>query len=163
MVALSHTAGSLPSFSPHFVGPRRCRAGSPADLASRIKTTPSRSPMPASSEVRVSQSRQSSGAVAPERIFDFLRCRHPQKTADNVAAETGISRETIHAWFTRGSAPSWSHMAVLILVYGPDFLAAALPARPAWLDGAAREARRTALEAEIAARQAELDALRSAT
>ncbi|WP_293862341.1 hypothetical protein [uncultured Alsobacter sp.] len=110
----------------------------------------------------MSQSPRSAGSVEPGRIFNFLRSVHPSKTAEHVSADTGIPRETIHTWFGRGSAPSCAHVLALITAYGPAFLAAALPARPAWLDGAVREERRQRLEAEISARQAELDALRSA-
>lgn len=158
MVALSPSIAALPSSSPFVVGGRRSSAGSPADLAARVK----RPSMNTSSEVRVPQSRRAVGSPEPAKILDYLRALYPSKTAEHVAADTGISRETVHTWFGRCSAPSWQHMAVLIITYGPDFLAAALPARPAWLDGHVREERRQRLEAEITARQAELDALRSA-
>jgi transcriptional regulator with XRE-family HTH domain len=95
-----------------------------------------------------------------EAAIAFFRARHPVKTADFVAAETGISRETVAQWLKRNSRPGWRHVFALIAAYGPEFLAAVYQRAPRWIDGAARQARQQALEAQLAATQAEIDDLR---
>lgn len=96
-------------------------------------------------------------------MVSFLRSRHPQKTAVNVAAETGCSVDQVEKWLERSSLPNGHGCLALVAAYGPEFLCAVIPSPPEWLNAAHREARRQRLEAEISARQAELDALRSAT
>ena len=95
--------------------------------------------------------------VVQERTTDFLKGLYPVKTADNVAADTGISPNTITKWLDRGSAPtSWAFLR-LLEAYGPDLACAVMTAPPAWLDRAAREQRRERLEAQIASLQSQLD------
>lgn len=91
-----------------------------------------------------------------ERIIAFLRRRHPLKTADSVAVETGVPAGTVQKWLDRGSAPSVPHFLRLAGAYGPDFLCVGFSAAPAWLDRAVREERAAQLKAEIAAREAML-------
>lgn len=98
-------------------------------------------------------------STAPERIAAFLRQRHPVKTAECVAAETGFSRETVNSWLNRLSAPKAQAMLKLVALYGPEFLCAAMHSPPEWLNAAARAERSRALDAEINARRAELDRL----
>ncbi len=82
---------------------------------------------------------------------------YPVKTADNVAADTGISANTVSKWLDRGSAPtSWAFLR-LLSAYGPDLVCAVMDSPPAWLDRAAKEQRRERLEAQIAALQSQLD------
>lgn len=95
-----------------------------------------------------------------DRIGDFLRARHPSKTAENVAAETGCSVDQVEKWLERGSAPNAPAMCRLIAAYGPEFLCAAMHSPPDWLHMAVRAERSRALEAEIQQRQRELDRLR---
>lgn len=83
----------------------------------------------------------------------FLRERHPVKTADSVAAETGISANTVAQWFKGNSRPGWAHTNALISAYGPEFLAAVCPSCRSWLDPVLQERRQQELER----RQAELD------
>lgn len=89
--------------------------------------------------------------------MDFLRRVHPQKTADNVSADTGIAVSTIARWLDRGSAPtSWAFLR-LISAYGPEFACAVMDHPPAWLNRAAREEESRRLRNQIATLQARLD------
>lgn len=89
-------------------------------------------------------------------MIAFLRQRHPLKTPDHVAADTGVPAGTVQKWLDRGSAPSVAHYCRLWLAYGPEFLAATIERAPAWLDAAHRAEEATRLKAEIAAREARL-------
>ncbi|MCJ2129197.1 hypothetical protein [Methylobacterium sp. E-045] len=92
-----------------------------------------------------------------ERTTAFLRQRYPTKTAENVAADTGISPNTIGKWLDRGSAPtSWAFLR-LLAAYGPELACATMETPPAWLARAAREEDQRRLRAEIAALQARLE------
>lgn len=93
------------------------------------------------------------------RAVAFLRQRHPVKTAASVAATTGLSAEAVKKWLERSSAPSFVACFALIRAYGPDFLTAVMEHPPAWIDTAARTARREALARDIARLTAELDRL----
>lgn len=105
------------------------------------------------------RSRQTDSAARTnvgERVIAFLRQRHPIKTADNVAADSGVPAGTVQKWLDRGSAPSVVHFARLVSAYGPDVAALAFASPPAWLDHAQRTERAAILRAEIAAREAML-------
>ncbi|MCC0809419.1 hypothetical protein FPV16_25015 [Methylobacterium sp. W2] len=92
-----------------------------------------------------------------ERTTDFLRTLYPQKTADNVAADTGIAANTIAKWLDRGSAPtSWAFLR-LLEAYGAEFACAVMAKPPAWLDRAARDQRNDRLQAQIAKLQSQID------
>lgn len=62
-------------------------------------------------------------AVVAERINAFLRRRHPQKTAEHVSAETSIPAGTVAKWLERGSTPGAVGTLLMILAFGPEFLA----------------------------------------
>lgn len=94
-----------------------------------------------------SRERQSLG----ERVVTFLRMRHPVKTADNVAADTGIPVNTIKTWLQRSSAPDAEGYTLLWVAYGPEFLAALPDRPPAWLQDIRRAQEAAQLKAEIAA------------
>lgn len=97
------------------------------------------------------------GLSLGERVTAFLRQRHPAKTADNVAADTGIPVNTIKTWLQRGSAPDADGYTLLWLAYGPDFLAVLVDGRaPKWLVDARRAHEAAALKAEIAALKSKL-------
>lgn len=102
-------------------------------------------------------------AVSPtnvgSRVVHFLRARHPSKTADNISAETGINAGTVSKWLERASVPGGIAILRLAAAYGPEFLLAAYPKAPAWLDAAARAQRLAALDAQLAALQDERDSL----
>jgi len=91
-----------------------------------------------------------------ERLVAFLRERHPVKTIDCIAAETGIARTTVAKWFERGGGPSAGAFLALVGAYGPDIICAVMHSPPDWLVAAKREARREALAREIAALEQEL-------
>ncbi|KAA2237705.1 hypothetical protein [Salinarimonas soli] len=94
--------------------------------------------------------------VVAERINAFLRQLYPLKTAEAVAADTGISANTVAKWLERGSAPSTWATFRLIGAYGPEFACAVMANPPAWLDRAAREEEQRRLRTEIAALEARL-------
>lgn len=62
-------------------------------------------------------------AVVAERINAFLKRKHPQKTAEHVSAETSIPAGTVAKWLERGSAPGVVGTLLMILAFGPEFLA----------------------------------------
>lgn len=117
-----------------------------------MKSHPSRiQPHAASHEIE-SRGRTSLG----ERVVAFLRSRHPTKTADNVAADTGVSVNTVKTWLDRASAPNADGYTRLWIAYGPDFLAAMPDKPPAWLDQFRRDREAAHLKSEIAALEAKL-------
>jgi hypothetical protein len=93
-----------------------------------------------------------------DRVVTFLRSRYPSKTAESVAAETGLGVDRIRKWLERGSKPSCAACFVMIAVYGPEFLSAVMHRPPAWIATAARAARREQLRAEISDLEARLEA-----
>jgi DNA-binding phage protein len=95
--------------------------------------------------------------VVADRIVAFLRHLHPYKTAECVAADTGIRATTVAKWLERGSAPNLAAGFRLIRAYGPEFVCAVMTNPPEWLDAAAREEKRNRLRTAIAALQAELE------
>ena len=94
------------------------------------------------------------------RVVAFIRARHPGKTADNVAAETGVSAASVAKWLERGNAPNAVAMLMLIAAYGPEFLASVVPHAPNWLSAAARAEQLAAIDAEFASLQRRKEALR---
>lgn len=90
------------------------------------------------------------------RLCSFLRGRHPVKTAENVAAETGIPVATVASWIERGSSPNAWALLNLVGAYGAEVLCAAMESPPAWLRSAARQAERERVEAQIAALRSKL-------
>ena len=99
-------------------------------------------------------------AAAARRIIAHLRALHPVKTAECVAAATGLPVETIQTWIDRGSCPNLIGYLRVLAAYGPDFVAASMGERsPAWLTRAGQEAEIARLEAqraEIERRMADL-------
>lgn len=93
------------------------------------------------------------------RVVHFLRARHPSKTADNIAAETGLVAGTVAKWLERSSVPGGIAILRLAAAYGPEFLLAAYPKAPEWLDAAARAHRIAALDVKLAELQSEREAL----
>lgn len=96
-----------------------------------------------------------------ERVCAFLRDRHPVKTADNVAADTGIPFNTIKTWLDRASAPNAEGYTALWMAYGPDFLAALADREPVWLRDVRRAQEAAQLKAEIAALEIKLAGVRA--
>jgi hypothetical protein len=83
-----------------------------------------------------------------ELALAFLRAKHPFKTADCVAAQTGISANTISKWLRGESRPGWGHTMALIGVYGADFLWASSPQSRVWLAPARKLEELRQLESE---------------
>lgn len=101
------------------------------------------------------------GLSLGERVSMFLRRMHPLKTADNVAAETGIPVNTIKTWLQRGSAPDAEGYTALWVAYGPDFLAAAAANRsPEWLSHVRQTQEAKQLKAQISALEHKLSKVR---
>jgi hypothetical protein len=94
------------------------------------------------------------------RANAWLRGRHPGKTAECVAADIGISVNTVRKWLSRESRPNAVAVFRLIAAYGPEFLAAVYPKAPAWLSSIVRAERLASLDAEIADLQAAREVLR---
>lgn len=101
---------------------------------------------------KFSQAREHSA----QRTAKFLRRLYPTKTADRVAADTGIPATAVAKWLTGNSAPSMGAVIALVDAYGTDFLAAVMPVAPSWLVKANREARQADLQAQQARIAAEL-------
>lgn len=94
--------------------------------------------------------------ASPERAVDFIRARYPVKTAESVAADTGIGAETVKKWLEGAVRPSWDGIFALICAYGTPFMVATVVTKPQWLEDAHRSARLAALEAAQARIQAEI-------
>lgn len=95
--------------------------------------------------------------VVAERLSAFLRRKHPTKTADNVAADTGIYPATIARWLDRGSAPSLESLSQLVGAYGSEVLCVILDHPPPALIAAARQEERERVEREIARLRQQID------
>lgn len=101
------------------------------------------------------------GEDTGHRVSSFLRRLYPRKTAETVAADTGISQSTVATWVDRCASPNSAGFVALTLAYGPEFLAAITGARvPAWLDRAVRAERLARLEAQQGEIERELTELR---
>lgn len=96
------------------------------------------------------------------RIAAFLRAAHPSKPAAHAAAATGYSTARIEKWLEGAAAPSGEAALRLLAAYGPALFTSVYPDAPAWVRVAERAHRAAQLEAEIGARQRELDDIRSA-
>jgi hypothetical protein len=97
----------------------------------------------------------------PDRAVAFLRSRYPSKTADCVAADTGIGAETVKKWLDGAARPSWDGALTLVFTYGPAFLAAVFPRQPRWLTDAYQREQLAALEEEQARIQSKIQALKA--
>lgn len=95
--------------------------------------------------------------VVQERLAAFLAGLYPTKTADNVAADTRISVNTVSKWLERGSAPSAWALLRLLDAYGAEFMCAVMESPPGWAVLAAREQQRERLMAQIAVLQSQID------
>lgn len=92
-----------------------------------------------------------------ERVADFLRLRHPAKTAANVAADAGLPSGTVAKWLEGAATPSLYAGLKLADAYGPDFVAAVWPNGLGFLADAARAEQARRLRAQIADLQAKLE------
>lgn len=94
--------------------------------------------------------------ASPERAVDFIRTKYPNKTAESVAADTGVGIETVKKWLDGSVRPSWDGIFALICAYGTPFMVATVLTKPKWLDDAHRRERLAALEEQQARIRAEI-------
>jgi hypothetical protein len=99
-------------------------------------------------------------AALGENTKRFLRERYPTKTAINASADTGLAPAQIERWLEGTSGPSGAALLALTEAYGPEFIAAVLPALR-WLDEPVRAARAERLQATIAEAQRQLSELQA--
>ena len=97
-----------------------------------------------------------------DRVIALLTRYHPFKTAESVAADTGIRAGTVRQWMARESAPNFAAFCKLIGAYGPEILVAALESPPKWLDDAARAEQLAQADRAVADALAARERLRSA-
>ncbi len=100
------------------------------------------------------------GRACGERLIAFLRERYPQKTADCVAADTGIPATNVAKWLSGASLPNFRAVIALLIAYDVDFWAAVVPNPPAFVVRERTEQQIRELEDGIAQQRRELEALR---
>ncbi len=93
-----------------------------------------------------------------DRIKSFLVAKYPNKTAANVASDTGCNPQAIQKWLDSDVAQNSEAFARLIIAYGPEFLAAVFPSHPQWVVDALSQEKEAELRAEFNAAKARLDA-----
>lgn len=85
-------------------------------------------------------------------LATFLRRKRPYDTRAMIAADTGLSDDTVRNWLEQRNGITGMHLMVLYAVYGPDVLAAAWPTnwgdKPASLEAASVAAELAEIEAE---------------
>ena len=94
-----------------------------------------------------------------KRAVSFIERRYPIKTGAAFEAETGISADTFRKWRDGVSMPGWRHSLRMILIFGPEFLAATVEHAPAWLAEAHRAELARKLNARIDRDRAALEDL----
>lgn len=102
-------------------------------------------PMRTASEVSLRQSSRIFGQLskntgqlsktdsdARDRLCEFLRRRHPHKTAEAVEAATrrAVSAATVRKWFERASSPGFAGFVALMRAYGAELLVAVIGDAP---------------------------------
>jgi hypothetical protein len=95
----------------------------------------------------------------PEPLIRFLRRRHPRRTPEAVAAQSGLPPESVRRWLKGGVWPSGRAVVALVANYGPELIAGTLKRRPPWRDEAARRAARLELRRQSEALRLEAEAL----
>lgn len=111
-----------------------------------------------SSSMSVVKQRQAwQGAFNPVGMKRFLINIYPVKTAENVAADTGIASRTVQRWLSEEPiAPNMPSLLCLACVYGAPFLAESLTRCPQWLNDYVRLTRLSEIQSEIERVEAEL-------
>ena len=131
---------------------------SAASCTSVLLAPNARSSMQAASGIGMGKSGQEQGPrgqiharTFAERVAEFLRIQHPQKTAQHVEGKTGLSAATVRKWLEQGNTPNGEAMLALSKSYGPLFLCAAYPDdQDAWFFEVARQQEQARLEAQAA-------------
>jgi hypothetical protein len=96
---------------------------------------------------------------AHERLCQFLRARHPLKTAESVEAATGgaVQAATARKWLERSSRPGFAALLELIRAYGAEFLVFVIGDAPESLLEAAIAEKRARYQQRLKALEAEFD------
>lgn len=82
-------------------------------------------------------------------LADFLRRRHPAKTAACVASETGLPPDSVKKWLSGEVQPNGRAVMALICAYGPELISSSVKDAPSWCDTEAKAAKIAALKAEL--------------
>lgn len=90
-----------------------------------------------------------------QRLCRFLRSVHPAKTAERVAADTGVPVATVARWMEREGSPSAPALLRLASVYGTEVLHAVAPELP-WLAVAVKVTRAATLRGALAQVETEI-------
>ena len=94
----------------------------------------------------------SDGRTLGERVASYLRAQHPDKTAIYVAAEIGVSAETVRKWLEQNSVPNGRVMLALIRRYRMSFIDNVLGEdADGWIAELARQEEQERLEAQASA------------
>lgn len=103
----------------------------------------------------VSRGEALSDGFDSEAFLAFVQTVHPEKTAENVAADISSRRgfsattERVQKWLRGTSRPDCDAMVALIAAYGASFIAAIVPAA-VWARDVAKDQRRARLQAQLA-------------
>ncbi|OAI31106.1 hypothetical protein A1351_22030 [Methylosinus sp. R-45379] len=103
-------------------------------------------------------------SVGRERVCEYLRRVHPQKTAEAIEARTrgAVTAARARKWFgARGSAPDFIALLHLIRAYGAEFLVFVIGDAPESLLEAAMAEQRARILEQRRALEAELESLSS--
>jgi len=118
-----------------------------------------RPPSPAISQGTFGMSGQKIGKFSEarwDRAVAYLRALHPLKTADAVAADTGIKADTVRKMLAGVCEPTFRNFTRLLFAYGPEFAACVYPSAPAWLSAAGRAEHQSKLTADLTRVQREI-------
>jgi hypothetical protein len=72
-------------------------------------------------------------------LVAYLRAAFPHSTAKQAGYLIGAPAKTVEKWLAGECAPSAMHLSAMIAVFGPPFIAAAMP-RAAWAREAVHDA-----------------------
>lgn len=86
----------------------------------------------------------------PAKLRDYLARKLPFATAKQAARLLNTSSRNVENWLALKSAPSCSHYAAMVALWGLDFLAETMTRPPDWIDGARRAEQAAAIEADLA-------------
>lgn len=79
----------------------------------------------------------------------FVRAQYPRSTAAHLASLIDVTVSTTEKWLSRQTRPSGDHLAALISVFGPEFLAVTVPATSEWATQRVKEERLAQLSQEL--------------
>lgn len=113
---------------------------------------------PGPARIRTPRPGEWSDAIDVAGMVAFLSRAHGhRKVAESVAAATGEPLSTVRKWFALETKPGFRATLVLVCVYGPDLLEAALRRQPAWFTDIRSGADRIRLAGELSAMRARID------